>query len=77
MLPDPQLTHSVELCLDYGEMLSACCLPLQHSARFAKWEPMPGRLQELVAACKHSGRTLSVSSSSSCSSTAEKEWELG
>ncbi|CAM4624477.1 unnamed protein product [Lepidochelys olivacea] len=53
---------------------------LQNNAGFTKWEPTPERLQELVTAYKHSGRTLSStgsSSSSSSSSTADKDRETG
>lgn len=63
----------------YKAVHNTAVLFLQNSAGFAKWEPTPERLQELVAAYKHSGRTLSSSSSSSSSSTSstDKERELG
>lgn len=60
----------------YKAVHNTTVLFLQNSAGFAKWEPTPERLQELVAAYKHSGRTLSSSSSSS-SSSCDKERELG
>lgn len=53
----------------YKAVHNTAVLFLQNSAGFAKWEPTPERLQELVAAYKHSGRTLSSSSSSSSSSS--------
>uniref|UniRef100_A0A8C9EK14 PDX1 C-terminal inhibiting factor 1 n=1 Tax=Pavo cristatus TaxID=9049 RepID=A0A8C9EK14_PAVCR len=63
----------------YKAVHNTAVLFLQNSAGFAKWEPTPERLQELVAAYKHSGRTLSSSSSSSSSSASstDKERELG
>lgn len=61
----------------YKAVHNTAVLFLQNSAGFAKWEPMPERLQELIAAYKHSGRTLSSSSSSSTTSTADKEQDLG
>ncbi|XP_077192254.1 LOW QUALITY PROTEIN: mRNA (2'-O-methyladenosine-N(6)-)-methyltransferase [Paroedura picta] len=48
---------------------------LQNNAGFAKWEPTAERLQELVAACKHSGRILAPSSSSSSASAPDSDRE--
>ncbi|XP_033009815.1 mRNA (2'-O-methyladenosine-N(6)-)-methyltransferase [Lacerta agilis] len=61
----------------YKAVHNTAVLFLQNNSGFAKWEPNAERLQELVAAYKHSGRTLasSASSSSSSSSASEKERE--
>lgn len=70
----------------YKAVHNTAVLFLQNNAGFTKWEPTPDRLQELITAYKHSGRTLSSSgsSSSSCSSssstlssTADKDRETG
>ncbi|XP_039632543.1 mRNA (2'-O-methyladenosine-N(6)-)-methyltransferase [Polypterus senegalus] len=51
---------------------------LQNSAGFAKWPPTPERIQELMAAYRVSGRTLSSQGTTSTSaSNAEKENEAG
>lgn len=42
---------------------------LQNNAGFAKWEPTSERIQELLAAYKTSGRSLSSPGPSSSSST--------
>ncbi|XP_078249236.1 mRNA (2'-O-methyladenosine-N(6)-)-methyltransferase isoform X2 [Pogona vitticeps] len=62
----------------YKAVHNTAILFLQNDAGLAKWEPTPERLQELVTAYKHSGRTLAAttsSSSSSSSSTSDKERE--
>ncbi|CAM5152194.1 unnamed protein product [Eretmochelys imbricata] len=65
----------------YKAVHNTAVIFLQNNAGFTKWEPTPERLQELVTAYKHSGRTLSStgssSSSSSSSSTADKDRETG
>ncbi|XP_062835323.1 mRNA (2'-O-methyladenosine-N(6)-)-methyltransferase [Anolis carolinensis] len=75
----------------YKAVHNTAILFLQNEAGFAKWEPTPERVQELVAAFKHSGRTLAAaaasaasaastaapSSSSSSSSSSDKDREAG
>nr|XP_060627566.1 mRNA (2'-O-methyladenosine-N(6)-)-methyltransferase [Anolis sagrei ordinatus] len=54
----------------YKAVHNTAVLFLQNEAGFAKWEPTPERLQELVAAFKHSGRTLAAASAAAAASTA-------
>ncbi|CAM5097816.1 unnamed protein product, partial [Natator depressus] len=70
--------------MNYKAVHDTAVIFLQNNAGFTKWEPTPERLQELVTAYKHSGRTLSStgsssssSSSSTSSSTADKDRETG
>lgn len=44
-VPAPRLTHSLEVCLDHGEMLSACCCPSQSSAGFCRSSVQPTSVQ--------------------------------
>ncbi|XP_066482551.1 mRNA (2'-O-methyladenosine-N(6)-)-methyltransferase isoform X2 [Tiliqua scincoides] len=64
----------------YKAVHSTAVLFLQNHSGFTKWEPTPERLQELIAAYKHSGRTLAAAAAaattaSSSSSAPDKDRE--
>uniref|UniRef100_H3BHH4 mRNA (2'-O-methyladenosine-N(6)-)-methyltransferase n=2 Tax=Latimeria chalumnae TaxID=7897 RepID=H3BHH4_LATCH len=59
----------------YKAVHGTAILFLQNDAGFAKWEPTQERVQELLAAYKQSGRTLSSPPAASSAGPAEKEPE--
>nr|XP_056700139.1 mRNA (2'-O-methyladenosine-N(6)-)-methyltransferase [Euleptes europaea] len=59
----------------YKAVHNTAILFLQNNPGFAKWEPTAERLQELVTAYKHSGRTLAASSASSSAPAPDSDRE--
>uniref|UniRef100_UPI00398F8637 mRNA (2'-O-methyladenosine-N(6)-)-methyltransferase isoform X2 n=2 Tax=Pristiophorus japonicus TaxID=55135 RepID=UPI00398F8637 len=59
----------------YKAVHSTALIFLQNDAGFAKWEPVPERVQELMAAYKMIGKLSSPSSSSSSVTAGEKDQE--